>query len=121
MADRNPKISCVQWRMRALSGLGKFLGEIEKHVRELAEQGSDLILFPELFSLGLLDPRKERRTAMDELARHSPSITDYCAELAKKYRINILAGSLPGREYGRLFNAATFCHRDGRPSEIQCK
>jgi predicted amidohydrolase/GNAT superfamily N-acetyltransferase len=120
MANHNPKISCIQWRMRELSGLDELLREIEKHVRQ-AGKGADLVIFPELFSLGLLDARKEPRAAMEELAGYSPAIISHCADLAKQHRINMLAGSLPHLEMGQLYNVASFCHRDGRPADVQYK
>lgn len=121
MASRTPKISCIQWRLRESPGLDEFLREIEGHVMQQAAQGADVVVFPELFSLGLLDPWKEGRTAMEELAGHSPAIVEHCAGLAKTQRVNILAGSLPRLEDGRLYNVATFCHRDGRPVSEQYK
>jgi predicted amidohydrolase/GNAT superfamily N-acetyltransferase len=107
--------------MRELRDLDELLHEIERHVRQQASPGADVVMFPELFSLGLLDPHKEPRAAMEELARHSPAIISFCAELAKTQQINILAGSLPYQEKGRLFNVAAFCHRDGRPINVQDK
>jgi predicted amidohydrolase/GNAT superfamily N-acetyltransferase len=115
------KIACVQWLFRELPGLDEFLGEVERHVEEQAAAGADVIVFPELFSLGLLDPWKEGRTAMEELAGHSPAIVGYCIALAQQQRVNILAGSLPRLENGELYNVASFCHRDGRPVNEQYK
>lgn len=114
------KIACVQWLLRELPGMEAFLGEVERHVAQAAP-GADLVVFPELFSLGLLDPRKEGRTAMEELAGHSEAIVNRCTALARKYRVNLLAGSLPRLQDGRLYNVATFCHRDGRPVNEQHK
>jgi predicted amidohydrolase/GNAT superfamily N-acetyltransferase len=121
MINRNPKIACIQWRMRELRDLDEFLREIESHVKKQAALGADLVIFPELFSLGLLDAHKEPRAAMEELAGLSPAIVSYCVGLARKLRINILAGSLPQLENGLLYNVATFCHRDGRPANTQYK
>lgn len=115
------KIACVQWLIRELPGLDEFLGEVERHVVQQAARGADVLVFPELFSLGLLDLREPGRKGMEVLARHSNAIVNYCSNLARTHHINILAGSLPRLEDGKLFNVATFCHRDGRPLNVQYK
>lgn len=107
--------------MREMSGAGELLREIERHIREQAALRADVVMFPELFSLGLLDAKQPARAAMEQLAGHSVAIVDHCANLAKTYQVNILAGSLPRLENGKLFNVAAFCHRDGRPANVQYK
>lgn len=121
MSRQTCKIACIQWHLREFADPDGFLREVEAKVREQADLGADVVVFPELFSLGLLDARKEPRAAMEELAALSPAIVSRCAVLAKTYRVNILAGSLPQLENGQLFNVATFCHRDGRPAAVQYK
>lgn len=98
-----------------------FLQKIEQHVIQQAGYGSDLVIFPEFFSLCLLDKTLSAQNAIRQLADYSHPIIDACAHLAQQHHINILAGSLPQRENNRLYNVATFCHRDGRPHHRQAK
>lgn len=120
-APQNSRITAVQWQMRPDADITAFLARIEAFVKNGASHHCDAILFPELFSLTLLKNIINPIKALQELATHSEAIVTACSAFAKKYRINIITGSLPVNEDGKLYNVATFCHRDGRPHNKQYK
>jgi predicted amidohydrolase len=51
--------------------------------------------------------------AIRELARHTSTIVSKFSELAISYNINIISGSMPEVDNGKLFNAGYLCRRDG--------
>ena len=115
-----PRIACIQWLLRECT-LDSLLQQLEQHIRQQACHGVDLVIFPELFALGLLDKQLPGPAALRQLASHSDTIIGRCNELAQHYQVNVLAGSLPMLEQQQLFNVASFCHRDGRPVDRQYK
>lgn len=117
----HPKISCIQWRMEEMPDLDSFLKKIERHVIEQVGYGSDLVIFPEFFSLCLLDKTLPHHQNLQQLSHHSVTILQHCAKLAVRHHINILAGSLPHYQNDHLKNVATFFHRDGRTENTQHK
>jgi predicted amidohydrolase len=126
MADPStkiPRIVCAQWQMLPMPNVADCLVRVEALVVEAAGLGGDLLLLPELFNLPLLSLWREATAvqAMQELAAFSAEIVAACCAWAVRYRINILAGSLPQVESGLLYNVATFCHRDGRAPHCQYK
>ena len=121
VSPQHPRVTAVQWQMRPDTDIASLLVRVEAFVKNSAAHHCDAILFPELFSLTLIKNILNPIKALQELATHSESIVDACSALAKKYRINIITGSLPLSEGGQLYNVSTFCHRDGRPHNRQYK
>jgi predicted amidohydrolase len=95
------KIACVQWLIRELPGLDEFLSEVARHVARQAAEGADVVVFPELFSLGLLDPLKERWAAMEELAGHSRLLLRASAAAAGQYPFRLAAADRERRAVQR--------------------
>jgi predicted amidohydrolase len=116
------RVGCVQWRMRPFSSADEFLQQVELQARALASYKCDIALFPEFFSVPLtgLWPQLETLDAMRELAKLTPELVQKIARFASAHRINIVAGSMPLVENGKLFNVSCLCRRDGRV-EVQYK
>lgn len=118
----NVRVGCVQWRMRPFSSADDFLQQVELHARALASYKCDVAVFPEFFSVPLtgLWPHLQPAESMRELARITPDLVKAIARLAVEYKINIIAGSMPLIEGGKLFNVSCLCRRDSRV-EVQYK
>jgi predicted amidohydrolase/GNAT superfamily N-acetyltransferase len=109
------RIGCVQWQMRAYSNIQEFLRQAETFVDSLSDYQCDLVLFPELFNLPLIDLVESTREvdAVWELAGFSEEIVLEMSRMAVSYNVNIIAGSLPIIENDELYNVAYLCRRDG--------
>lgn len=85
-------------------------------VRSVASYQADFVVFPEFFVAPVMAPYFHLTAvqAARELASHSHEILAWFCELAAKYRINIITGSMPVLEQGVLLNRGYVCHRDGR-------
>ncbi|HYH15634.1 MAG TPA: carbon-nitrogen hydrolase family protein, partial [Flavisolibacter sp.] len=57
--------------------------------------------------------------AMRALSQKTKEIQQKISEYAIAYNVNIIAGSMPVMEDGRLYNVAYLCHRNGKLSEYR--
>lgn len=114
--QRRVRVGCVQWQMRAFTTIDAFLKLVEQQVAALASYQCDFILYPEFFSAPLLSLRPDLDThaSMRELATHTAAIQRAVLAMAIKYRVNIIAGSMPVLQGKRLFNVSYLCHRSGK-------
>jgi predicted amidohydrolase len=114
--SRRVRVGSVQWLMRPFTSRDDFLGLVEQKVATLASYPCDFVVFPEFFSTPLmaLKPALDSHAAMRSLAAHSQPIVDAMSVLAVKYKVNIIAGSMPFLIGKQLFNIACLCHRNGK-------
>ena len=115
-APQRMRVGSVQWQMRPFASVQELLQLVEHKLATLASYPCDFAVFPEFFTTPLmaLTPTLDTHAAMRALAATSQSIIDAIAAMAVKYRINVVAGSVPMLEGKRLYNVAWLCHRDGR-------
>lgn len=109
------RVSCVQWPMQAFATLPLFVQKVEALVAAQASYKADFVLFPEFFTAPLLTlaPDLDGLRGMRQLARLTPELVEACSRMAVAYRINIVAGTMPVWEKGKLHNVAWLCRRDG--------
>lgn len=109
------RLGVVQWQMRPATRLETILDQAEYFVDTVSDYESDFILFPEFINAPLLVKFNEMNQAesMRELARYTEQTLEKMRELAVSYNVNIIPGSMPYTERGRLYNAAFLCRRDG--------
>ncbi len=110
------RICTVQWEMHELKSQNHFIDKVEKFAKTASEYRADAVLFPEFLNAPLMNTFRERKAekAIEKLAKNAPKINELTKALAKKYNINIIAGSVPEIENGTLYNVANLFHRDGR-------
>lgn len=115
-ARTTARVGCVQWRMQVFKSIDAFLQQVDLQVRALASYKCDVALFPEFFSVPLtgLWPQMAPAEAMRELAKATPEIVQNIARMATSQRINIIAGSMPLLDNGKLCNVSCLCRRDGK-------
>ena len=109
------RLGLVQWQMRLYSGMDDLFQQVEYFVDALAAYRADFALFPELFHGPLMAETNElpEIDAIKKLSRFSPDILARFTQLAIKYHINIITGSMPEVVEGKLMNVGYLCRRNG--------
>ncbi|MFT5456651.1 MAG: ribosomal protein S18 acetylase RimI-like enzyme, partial [Myxococcota bacterium] len=109
-AVQRVRVGAVQWQMRRVASWDEFVQQAEFFVDSAAERRTDVLVFPELFSLSLLSLIDERRPAEGAraLAAYAPQYVTALRDLAMKYAVNVVGGStlVVEEESGRLLNIA---------------
>ncbi|MCB2188420.1 MAG: bifunctional GNAT family N-acetyltransferase/carbon-nitrogen hydrolase family protein [Deltaproteobacteria bacterium] len=111
----NVRLSVVQWQMRGFASFEDLVQQVEFYVDTVSGYTADLVLFPELFNAPLLAQydQEDPPMAMRSLAEHTARLRDALLNMAVTYNINIVAGSLPEYNEGKLYNVSYLCRRDG--------
>lgn len=114
--SRYVRLGLVQWQMRPYADLEELFRQIEYFVDSVSSYKSDFALFPEFFNGPLLAQFNQmtEADAMRSLAQFTPEIRNRFSQLAIRYNVNIITGSLPNLEEGHLKNIGFLCHRDGK-------
>lgn len=116
VTKKQVRVGVVQWQMRPIVSYEDLLSQIEFFVDSLSDYNSDFILFPEFFTaplMGLSEPGTSATESVRFLASFTPQLVEAMSYLAVSYNVNIIAGSMPLEEGGRLFNVAYVCERSG--------
>lgn len=109
------RLGLIQWQMRLYKDLDELFRQVEYFVDAVSAYKSDFALFPELFNGPLMAAFNElsEAEAMRSLAQYTPEIKVRFQELAIRYNVNIITGSLPSIEGEGLKNIGYVCHRSG--------
>lgn len=110
------RLGVVQWQMRRFNSFDDFLQQVEFFVDTVSDYKADIILFPELLNAPLIHTceGKNPTDAMRMLASYTDNLRQAMVEMALRYNINIVSGSVPQlREDGKLYNVSFLCRRDG--------
>lgn len=109
------RLGLVQWQMRLFDDLDAFYEQVKFFVDAVSGYKSDFIMFPEFFNTPLLQPYNHlpEQEAMKKLADKTEEIVLKLQEYAVAYNVNIISGSMPVKENGKLYNATYLCHRNG--------
>lgn len=115
------RLGLVQWQMRQFKNLEEFYDQIEFFVDTVSDYGTDFIMFPEFFNTPLMSPYNDlpERMAMEKLAEHTKEIKQRITQFAVSYNVNIIAGSMPLYERGKLYNVSYLCHRNGHVDQYR--
>jgi len=116
------RVGVVQWMMRPVSGIDDLLKQIEFFVDTVSDYKADFIIFPEFFNAPLMAQAKTDSSAdaVRQLAEYTETIKEAMISFALSYNINIISGSMPLYQKGKLYNVSYLCRRDGT-SEVQYK
>ncbi|MES2446772.1 MAG: bifunctional GNAT family N-acetyltransferase/carbon-nitrogen hydrolase family protein [Bacteroidota bacterium] len=109
------RLGLVQWQMRLFPDIDAFYEQVKFFVDAVSGYKSDFIMFPEFFNTPLLEPYNHlpEMEAMRKLAESTEEIVKRIQEYAVSYNVNIISGSMPIIEDGKLYNATYLCHRNG--------
>jgi predicted amidohydrolase len=107
--------------MRLFPNMEAFYEQVEFFVDALSGYKSDFVMFPELFNTPLLQPYNHlpEIEAMRKLAEKTKEIVQKMREYSLSYNTNIITGSMPLIEDGKLYNATYLCHRTGKIDEYR--
>ncbi|MEL7120926.1 MAG: carbon-nitrogen hydrolase family protein [Bacteroidota bacterium] len=109
------RIGLVQWEVKLFASFESFCDKIDAQLQVMAYQKVDLVVFPEYFSLVLLNlfADKDEQLQLEGLAGLSNFLIAHFSDCAQKYSLNIVAGSWLRKEGDQLFNTSFFIHRSG--------
>lgn len=109
------RLGLIQWQMRPYNNLEDLMQQAEYFIDAVSGYRSDFALFPEFFNAPLMAENNHlsEPEAIRELAKHTATIAQKFSELAISYNINIISGSMPEIQNGRLYNVGYLCKRDG--------
>ncbi len=109
------RIGIIQWQMRLFENFESLVEQVEYFVDAVSNYKSDFILFPEFFNAPLMARFNHlgEALAIRELANYTDRLRQQFIEFAMSYNINIITGSMPIVEDGKLLNIAYLCRRDG--------
>ena len=115
------RLGLVQWQMRLFSDIEAFYEQVKFFVDAVSGYKSDFLMFPEFFNTPLLQPYNHlpEIEAMRKLAESTAEIVKKIQEYAVSYNVNIISGSMPILEEGKLYNATYLCHRNGLTEEYR--
>lgn len=110
------RLGLVQWQMRLFKDVDEFYDQVEFFVDTVSDYAADFVVFPEFFNTPLMSPYNElpERMAMEKLAEMTGEIVEKIQQFAVSYNVNIIAGSMPVMENGKLYNTSYLCHRNGK-------
>lgn len=110
------RLGLVQWQMRLFPDIESFYEQVKFFVDVVSGYKADFIMFPEFFNTPLLQPYNHlpEMEAMKELASKTEEIVKKIHEYALVCNVNIISGSMPVIEDGKLYNVTYLCHRTGK-------
>ncbi len=103
------KIACLQMNMQFLEPDENF-ARAARLIEAAAAQNNDVLVLPETWNTGFF-PKEELAALSD---RDCARVKAEIGALAKKHKINIVAGSVSNLRGGRVYNTATVFDREGR-------
>src|SRR5690606_2641874 len=115
------RLGLVQWQMRTFNDIEAFYDQVEFFVDAVSGYNADFAVFPEFFNTPLMGPFNHlpEREAMQKLAEMTEEIRDRIQTYAVSYNVNIISGSMPLVENGKLYNVSYLCHRNGSYDEYR--
>ena len=115
------RLGLVQWQMRPFANMDEMFVQVEYFIDSISSYKSDFALLPELFNGPLLAEFNHMGEAesMRALAQYTPDFKMRFRELAIKYNVNIITGSVPALEGNVLKNVGFVCHRNGQIDQYE--
>ena len=115
------RLGLVQWQMRPFLNMDEMFVQVEYFIDSISSYKSDFALLPELFNGPLLAEFNHMGEAesMRALAQYTPDFKMRFRELAIKYNVNIITGSVPSLEGNVLKNVGFVCHRNGQIDQYE--
>ena len=125
--DRKPhtdsiiRLGVVQWQMRHFPDIQAFFDQVEFFTDVVSDYKADFLVLPEFFNTPLMAQFKTmpEAQAIRELAKYTEEVRDKMCAFAISYNVNIIAGSMPLVDEGKLYNASYLCRRDGSFEEYR--
>lgn len=111
MALERIRVASLQYFIRPVQTFEQFRDQVEALVETAKDYKTDLLVFPEYFTVQLLTLGNIRRPIQEQirdLARQLPRYQELMAGLAQKHKMHIVGGTIPVMDDGdnRVFNDA---------------
>ncbi len=114
------RVGALQYFIRPVTGFDQFADQVEGLVATAADYGVQLLVFPEYFTAQLLTLGNTRRPMAEQaldLAHQVPRFQELMRGLALRFRLYIVAGSIPSLgDAGVLHNDSFVFGPDGGSS-----
>lgn len=101
------KVAAVQPAL-IMGGVAENYQQIERGIRKAAAGGAEIVVLPELWNTSFY-PENVAELADTEGLRTKA----FLAKLAKKYRVNIVGGSVANKKQGKLYNTTYVINKQG--------
>lgn len=113
--SRNVRLGLIQWQMRPYRDLEALFSQLDFFMDVVSGYESDFAVLPEFFNAPLMAAYlgANEAEAIRLLSEHTLQIREYLLASAVKYNVNIICGSMPLLEDGKLYNVGYLCRRDG--------
>ncbi|KKE78222.1 bifunctional GNAT family N-acetyltransferase/carbon-nitrogen hydrolase family protein [Oceanobacillus caeni] len=110
------RITAVQYNINPISSFEEFAAQCEYYVNASSKIRSDIIVFPEAFTMQLQSYLNEKVPSKQvrQLTSHLDEYKELFSDLAIRYSINIVAGSNFVQKDDSLYHAAFLFHRNGK-------
>ena len=102
------KITCIQMDM-VFAQPDENFQKVAQLIEKAMEEAPDVLVLPETWNTGFF-PRENLRALCDN---DGNAVKTQIGALAKKFRVNIVAGSVANLRDGKVFNTAMVFDRDG--------
>jgi len=103
------RIAAVQYLLRSINDWDGFENQVRFTLKVAAEYRPNFVMLPEIFSsqlLSFLDTDNDIKAAVRRMHDFTPRYMDLMAEMARKYRFYLIAGTYPNLREGLLYNTA---------------
>lgn len=119
------RVASLQYYIRPVQTFEQFRDQVTSLVETAADYRCHLMVFPEYFTVQLLTLGNIKRPIKEQiidLARQVPRYVDMFSQLAKEFKIYIVAGTIPvlGDDNGTIHNESFFFNPSGK-YEVQGK
>lgn len=110
------RLALVQWQMRTYRCWEELVEQLEYFMDATASYHADFVLFPEYFNAPLMAKYNDlsEADAIRALAEYTERLRELFSQYAVSYNTNIITGSMPEVEEGKLHNVGYLCHRNGK-------
>jgi predicted amidohydrolase/ribosomal protein S18 acetylase RimI-like enzyme len=118
MVSSRIRVASLQYFIRPVSTFDDFQAQVEGLVETAADYRCQLVVFPEYFTVQLLtlgDVRRPMREQIRTLAGQAPRFRETMTDLAKRFGVHIVAGTMPVMETGSdaVYNECLVVGPDG--------
>ncbi len=109
------RLGLVQWQMRPYKDLAELDQQIDYFAEVVSGYKCDFMLLPELFNAPLMSEfnHLSESEAIRAISKYTEPIKEKLLDLAIKYNVNIIAGSMPEMRDDHLYNIGHLLRRDG--------
>ena len=112
------KVAAVQFPLAENNKPAAFYAKIENYLLEAHKNGAQLIVFPELITLELIDWTHDEKPQLQKIAAEfSPAYIEWLKGKAQELQVSILGGTTPKLRGQNLVNVAVLAFPDGRVFE----